>query len=243
MGEHMHRSGEVMLSYRYSRMRMSGNRSRTEHQSTGDVFARGFAITPTDMDMEMHMIGAMWAPADRVTLMGMLPIVVLSMDHKNRVGGRFTTEASGIGDVKLSSLIRLWDGDAHDVHLNAGFSIPTGSIDETDNVLTPMGQIRTRLPYPMQLGSGSLDALPGITYNGRVEDLSWGAQALGTIRLYQNSHRYKLGDGSAPPCARASATSATSVARIRGSTRTPCRRRTRTGAGAGAWISGPASTS
>lgn len=64
MGDHLHGAGEIMLSYRYARMRMSGNRTRTEHQSKGDVFDEGFVITPTDMDMQMHVIGVMWAPTD-----------------------------------------------------------------------------------------------------------------------------------------------------------------------------------
>jgi hypothetical protein len=194
MADHVHHSGEIMFSYRYARMQMSGNRSRTEQQSKGDVFRRGFVITPTNMDMQMHVFGAMWAPTDRITLMGMLPFVKLSMDHQNVVGGRFTTETSGIGDVKLAGLIGLLESDSHRVHLNAGFSFPTGSTTERGDVLTPMGERRLRLPYPMQTGSGSVDAMPGITYTGKSDALSWGAQALGTVRLFQNRQRYELGD-------------------------------------------------
>lgn len=194
MGEHRHKAGEIMLSYRWAYMRMSGNRSRTEHQSQSDVFARGFAISPQDMDMQMHMLGLMWAPTDRITLMGMLPFADLSMAHENVAGGRFTTDAGGIGDVKLSALVGLFDGEIHDLHLNAGVSLPSGSIDEKDTVLTPMGPMRLQLPYPMQLGSGSVDVIPGLTYVGTGSALSWGAQALGTIRTHDNGNHYRLGN-------------------------------------------------
>ena len=51
-----------------------------------------------------------------------------------------------------------------------------------------------QLPYPMQLGSGTWDILPGITYNGRHDNLSWGGQLLGVIRLGENDRDYTLGD-------------------------------------------------
>ena len=79
----------------------------------------------------------------------------------NRLG-EFTTETEGFGDTTLSALIRFFEREHQSAHLNAGFSIPTGSIEETDDILTPMGMRPTvRLPYPMQLGSGTFDAKPG----------------------------------------------------------------------------------
>ena len=47
----------------------------------------------------------------------------------------------------------------------------------------------------MQLGSGTYDALPGITYTGAKGSYSWGAQYAATIRLEsENSQDYALGD-------------------------------------------------
>ncbi len=40
------------------------------------------------MDMEMHMLGVMYAPSDDVTLMAMVPFVRLDMDHRTRTGAR-----------------------------------------------------------------------------------------------------------------------------------------------------------
>lgn len=213
MGDHMHKKGEWMLSYRYMRMEMSDSRNGTDDLSTADILAtpnRFFGtpgqpprlrVVPTDMTMEMHMVGAMYAPSDWLTLMVMGSYVEKEMDHVtyNPPGttqiGTFTTSTSGIGDTKVSGLIRLFEQDGAHVHFNAGLGLPTGSIDETDRVLTPMGATPVlRLPYPMQLGSGTVDLLPGVTYTDRSGDLTWGAQASGTIRMGENSENYALGN-------------------------------------------------
>jgi len=195
MDDHVHARGELMLSYRFMHMRMDGNRDGTKHLSPGDVLARGFLATPLDMDVGMHMLGAMYAPLDQLTLMLMLPYIEKSMDHLNAMGLKFRTESDGIGDLQLSGLLRVWENDRHHFHLNAGFGFPTGSIDQKDFVPVPMmGLQRQRLPYPMQLGSGSFSVLPGLTYTGKTARWSWGAQALGTVYLDTNAHHYRLGN-------------------------------------------------
>ena len=78
----------------------------------------------------------------------------------------------------------------HSLHLNAGISMPTGSVNERGD--TPAGADQ-KLPYPMQLGSGTWDLLPGVTYLGQTEDWSWGFQPMGTLRLATNSEGYRLG--------------------------------------------------
>ena len=62
MADHAHKEGEVMLSYRYGSMSMD---------STQDS---------SGMEMHMHMLGAMYAPSDAVTLMVMAPFKNLDMD-------------------------------------------------------------------------------------------------------------------------------------------------------------------
>ncbi|MEM6624576.1 MAG: transporter, partial [Pseudomonadota bacterium] len=216
MGDHLHRQDEFMFSYRFMNMSMEGSRIGTNRVSPAQIattVANPFfgtpgqpptlRVVPTEMTMQMHMIGAMWAPSDTLTLMAMGAYKSNSMDHLTFQGGMgtnvlgtFTTESRGFGDVKVSALVRLYEDDVHKLHLNAGVSIPTGSITETDDVLTPMGtRPRLRLPYTMQLGSGTFDLLPGITYSGTSGEFAWGAQAMGTARLARNNEGYSLGDG------------------------------------------------
>jgi hypothetical protein len=215
MGDHLHKKGEFMLSYRYMYMDMEGSRigtnSVTPEQIVTTVPNQFFGtpgqpptlrVVPTRMSMEMHMLGAMYAPSDNVTLMVMGMYGTRDMDHITFQGGmgttelgEFTTRSSDFGDTKVAALIRLHDDETHKLHFNAGISIPTGSITEEDQILTPMGGTPTvRLPYPMQLGSGTWDLEPGITYNGFGHKWAWGAQARASIRLGDNSENYSLGD-------------------------------------------------
>lgn len=190
MGDHIHDKGEFMLSYRYMTMRMDGLRDGTDSLSPAEVL-QSFAITPLDMTMSMHMFGGMYAPLQDLTLMLMMPVTTLTMDHRTRMGTEFTTESSGVGDIKLSALYRLLELENGQLLLSFGLSLPTGSIDKED-FLPPMGRVAT-LPYPMQLGSGTVDLMPGITYTATYDKFSWGSQARGTLRLGENGQDYRLG--------------------------------------------------
>lgn len=185
-----HNHGEFMFTYRYMFMDMEGMRNGTSRLTDGAVLQQ-FMVTPTRMTMDMPMYGV----NDTLTVMAMVPYIQKRMDHVTRTGVRFRTQAEGIGDLQLVSLWRLYAIEApsigaHRLHLNFGISLPTGSITERDT--TPQGNVR--LPYPMQLGSGTLDLLPGITYSGLAGKVSWGTQFIYTARVGRNSEDYSLGD-------------------------------------------------
>lgn len=186
MADHYHGTDEVMFSYRFMRMSMDGNGDGTGKVSESEVLD-DYMVAPQGMTTEMHMFGVMYAPSDTVTLMGMLPYIHKSMDHVTGMGDEFTTRASGSGDLKLTALIAPSPGS--DWHFHLGASAPTGSILEADD--TPMG--RTRLPYGMQLGSGTWDVLAGVTLNRRHERGSWGLQLNTTWRTGGNDLDYRLG--------------------------------------------------
>ncbi len=211
MGDHTHNSGEVMFSYRFMRMSMSGSRIGSDEVSPETIatsVANPFGMPPTlrvvplDMTTDMHMFGAMWAPSDRVTLMAMANYLSREMDHvtfqgmmgTNRLGA-FTTTSEGFGDTRVSALIRLTQGEHWRAHATLGVSLPTGSIDETDDVLTPMNMRPTlTLPYAMQLGSGTFDPILGLTIAGHHGQIGWGGQATAILRVHENDADYHLGD-------------------------------------------------
>ena len=211
MGDHRHAKGEVMLSYRFMHMDMGGTQigtnSVTPEQVVTNVPNRfsdapgqppTLRIVPTSMRMDMHMAGIMYGLSDQVTLMVMANYITKEMDHTTFQGGMGTTElgefrtrSAGFGDTMVAALIGISDT----VHLNAGVSMPTGSNTESDEILTPMGGTPTvRLPYPMQIGSGTWDLEPGITYREQSRVLGWGAQVKGVVRLGSNDQGYSYGD-------------------------------------------------
>ncbi len=210
MGDHMHKAGEWMFSYRYMSMSMEDNLQGSNNISPEGIrdSGLGLRVVPLQMTTDMHMFGAMYAPSDKLTLMLMVNYVEKEMDHLTFMmpmgpmmpmsmneTGVFTTKTSGIGDTKIGALYSLRSGDNTNIHLNLGLSIPTGKIDYTDQILTPMNTTPSpRLPYPMQLGSGTYDIQPGITYAGTRNSWDWGSQVKMIIRLDDNDEGYSLGD-------------------------------------------------
>lgn len=186
---HTHRSGEWMVGYRLMYMGMDGNRDGTTSLSSSDVFGRGFPVSPTSMTTEMHMLHAMYGVSDELTVMLMLPYVRKSMDHVTMAGGSFTTRARGIGDIQLNGLYSLYRHEEHRLVGKLGLSFPSGRIDAIDD--TPMGL--QRLPYPMQLGAGSLGVPIGLTYLGQVEHWGWGGHGEAMIYTAENRFDYRVG--------------------------------------------------
>lgn len=179
MGDHSHHKGGWMVSYRYMAMHMEGLRD-------DDSTIIGGMSRPLEMDMQMHMIGAMYAPVDRFTLALMVPYVIKDMDML-MMGTPTSIHTEGVGDVKLAGIYDLWSSSVQQVLLNLAVSLPTGSIDEENAT-------GNRLAYPMQLGSGSYGLVPGVTYAGFSSGWGWGAQAKATIPLNENKYDYTLGN-------------------------------------------------
>lgn len=188
MAEHTHEAGEFMLSYRYMTMRMHGMRDGDDDLSSHEIYDRGFMATPTRMDMEMHMMGAMFAPTDELTLMIMASYQFREMDFQTRPGSMtrmrwgstFSQETEGWGDLTFGGLLKIYDADYQRIHLNLITAAPAGEFNDR--------------PYPMQPTTGTWDLLPGITWLWQNDDLSGGAQVKGRIHLGENDRDYSFGD-------------------------------------------------
>ena len=190
MGDHYHKKGEFMFSYRFMPMWMEDNIQSSNDISNEDIY-QNFMVAPQKMSMNMHMLGAMYAPSDRVTLMVMGNYISNSMDLRTGMGVDFTTKSSGLGDITVLSLIKILNNNRQSLHGNVGISIPTGDIDQRD--ATPMMN-DAQLAYPMQLGRGTWDPSLGLTYLGQSDKLSWGAQSKYKFRLSENSENYTFGN-------------------------------------------------
>jgi len=112
---------------------------------------------------------------------------------------QFKHATGGVGDTGVYAMFKLFDAHDQHLHTSLGISMPTG---EADIKLNPNGHHHGDsdspggfIHYGMQLGSGTWDFKPSLTYSGQMDQWSWGAQVSGTVRMQnQNSAGYALGD-------------------------------------------------
>jgi hypothetical protein len=217
MGDHRHKAGEYMVSLRQMNMRMEGNIHGRDKVSDSEVLAMpnqhgmpaNLRVVPQKMDMEMTMLGAMYAPNDTITLLAMVMQIdndMVLQSYQGMMGdtpcaSTFVSKTSGTGDTIIGALFRGGATSNGQWHSGLAVSLPTGAIDKIGRPMTPMGCAQAtmdmRLPYPMQLGSGSYELKPSLTYTGDWQKWGgWrvGAQANATLRLNDNDEDYRLGD-------------------------------------------------
>jgi len=110
----------------------------------------------------------------------------------------YTMKSSGIADTMLMTKYRVYSDDplipTIEASLFIGASLPSGSINQR-NSTHPLAVRRTELlPYSMQLGSGTVDPMLGLLYQGSSSPWWWGLDGIYTGRWYDNSRNYRLGD-------------------------------------------------
>jgi hypothetical protein len=224
MFDHMHNAGEFMVGYRYFWTRangdtLNGTRSVSDHEihHNACLFPGQTNTTPghnhcsmkqSEMTMQMHMLDIMYAPTDWLTLMVMpqwmtMDMAMAPLDHGGHMGGHMEGHGhgtDGLGDTIFGAMIRLSKGPGVDLHTSLMFTAPTGSVDE--KVMCGAhggghggGPEPCFTHYMMQLGSGTWDFMPSLTYRGYAGPWTWGAQIGGTIRMEdENDSGYRLGD-------------------------------------------------
>ena len=168
MGDHMHKKGEFMFSYRFGKMNMNNVANGTKKIDTNSVMSSpngasnnlgNYMNAPISMKMNMHMFGGMYAPSDNLTFMIMTSYQEKEMTQQRMPmagGSRFNVNSSGFSDTRISTLINILNNDLTKTHIGTVLSLPTGSIDQRDT--TPASS-NTRLGYSMQNGTGTYDAL------------------------------------------------------------------------------------
>jgi len=196
---HSHQAGSWMANYKFMKMTQRGLRNGTtdvpvENATPMGNQPFGYMMAPTSMTMDMHMVMVMYGLSDRLTLMGTGSYLINKMEMVMNMGMGNRPDApmktSGLGDMELRGIYRIND----QLTGSLGVGIPTGDIDQE---VRAMG-MTFRAPYDMQLGSGTLDLKPALTYNEMSDDAlwNWGGQASYTYRLGRNGNGYSLGDNA-----------------------------------------------
>jgi hypothetical protein len=183
-------AGDWSLSYRYSIVHQDDLRNNTSRKSTDEVLGK-FREAPRRRDLQTHRFGLSYAPHERVTLAVAVPVHVTRTHVTARGGDRYTTDTSGVGDVEVRALVPFMRNGRQSLHVEMGLTAPTGSTGEHGRNGADQSQ---RLSFQQQLGSGTVDLLPGVVYRGFTDQLSWGVVGRGVFRVYKNSKNYRGGD-------------------------------------------------
>jgi hypothetical protein len=199
-GESVHSSGEVKLSYRLKIENRQGFLDGETEVQPSEVAANypGGSI-PLSFRSYAHVMELAWKPTDALTLFVTLPFYERSLEQVvQSTGQSYSVSVRGFGDAIVNGLYRVFADDVHQVHLNLGLSLPSGSDSESAEAPAglagvPQGSLQ-RLPYIMQLGSGTLSLRPGFTYNALYRKTFWGGQILGVLQAGTNSEGYKAGN-------------------------------------------------
>ncbi len=190
--------GETLIGYQYMHMDMRGLGDGRSDIGLNEFFSStSYMVAPKEMTMDMHMLHIMHSPVKAWTLMAMIPYTELEMKNvmQMMMGGGMTVRTpfkvdnSGLGDIALTVLKTIVQGDHGMLTAKGTLSLPTGSI--SDNATTPMGKML--LPYPMRLGSGTFDLKPGLIYCYEFKKWRFGSAANATFRLGDNRKDYNLG--------------------------------------------------
>ncbi|WP_394808610.1 DUF3570 domain-containing protein [Nitrosomonas sp.] len=210
-GHMLDKPGDFMAGYRFMYNWTGGNMMHGTHKvSDQTIIDQGCGnsscqFTPAFMDMRMHMVDLMYAPSKWFNVMLMPTFMDMDMNLRQLAGAKVDTsgahghhgaaghETGAVGDTYFSSLIKLLNIPGHRVHANLGFSAPTGKVDiEVRRTHQADGGL---IHFGMQLGSGTWDFTPSLTYAGERSRWSWGTQLSGVKRMEdQNKSGYRLGD-------------------------------------------------
>ena len=195
-------------------MRMKGLRSGTSNVDGASLLGMPvmmgkptgkFMAVPESMDMSMLNLALGYSFTDDFFA------GVMAMYQDNRMDMRFssmmktmtgmtgyTMKSHGVADTMLMTKYRLYADDplipTSEASLFAGANLPTGSIGERNTTHPLAVRQQELLPYGMQLGSGTVDPILGLLYQGSSSPWWWGVDGTWTGRLYDNSRGYRLGD-------------------------------------------------
>ena len=195
-GDHYHKADESMFSIRYSNMQMKENSLHGKSISDQEIImsqVNPFAsmsgapaylsVVPKKMEMQMMMIGGMYAFSDDLTYMGMLMFTKNKMTSKTYKGamdraylGSFQTSLDDLSNFSFSALYRLAEINSNRWHLELGIDKSIGKNDNQDLMLTPMNAyMKMIMPYSMQMDE-STRLIFGLTNSRNLGSLVFGSQ-------------------------------------------------------------------
>ncbi|MEY4876208.1 MAG: hypothetical protein RL708_1357 [Bacteroidota bacterium] len=208
MMSHLHQKNKWMFSYSYMNMAMKGLVNGNKTISENEVY-NNYLMLSTKMNMQMHMLMAMYGVSNKLTLMAMFNYRINTMNmqmphtsnsimqnmHHSNIANE-TMMSSGFADIQLFAMYCLFKNETHQLIVFSGLNVPTGNINKkgkADDMAYPSSQ----LSYAMQLGTGTWDVLPGLSYTIQQNKFASGIQWNNSLRFFNNSNNYRVGNETA----------------------------------------------
>lgn len=192
------------VSYTYRKLRSRGYRTGTTDFTFEDVlFSPGeirtslnYPVVPTIICQDVHALSAGYAISDKTSINVIVPLIRQATEHISSVPGfaDFVLKSNGIGDIGVRVSHKKRVSDRSSLTFTIGARVPTGSIDKTGDTPRNGSGTLERLPYTMQLGSGTFDFTGAVNYSKRVESFNFGVNANSTVRTGKNDNDYRLGN-------------------------------------------------
>lgn len=206
------KAGQFQVGYRYG-YGFSGRDLIHGSSSVGDQVAAdlacgadGCSVRPIRSSTQVSTLELMYAATDRLTLLIAPEFVDRHLDERPLDGGflpgaglgppglgggqpNHRHTSGGIGDTGVYALYRVIDSGDQRLVAGLGVGAPTGADDVRRNGSQDYAN------YDLQLGGGVWTLRPSLTWLGRADRWSWGAQLSGVKRLEnRNGAGYAFGD-------------------------------------------------
>lgn len=182
--------GSLQLGYQYTHTTMANYRDGSRRLGLEDVLSR-FPVAPVGMEVDLHQLEARFVPMTNIAFTLTMPYLRQTTEHARRQGANFDLSSQGVSDLALISSINLFPNNGGQYVLDFGISLPTGSITTTG--ATPRGP-DTKLPYPMQLGSGTYDFIGCFKFINQLGTWRFGLKTQSKLRTGLNKAHYGLGN-------------------------------------------------
>ena len=201
-------SGDMEVGYHYgydiggTGMQHGSHRAGDNEIITHACAGSSCTLTPRDSDTHISTVDFMLGLSPRATMVLNAQYVNHDVKLRDLDGGvqnavginpaprvSYSRNTGGIGDVEVDFLYGLVERAGHTIHAGLGFSAPTGSVEQRPTLS------RDFSPYTNQLGSGTWDFHPSVTYSGELLRFAWGTQLSGIKRMEsRNDAGFRCGD-------------------------------------------------
>jgi len=155
-----------------------------------------YPIVPTFIKQRVHAFSVGREISNKLTLSLTVPLVSQETDHISSAPGfaNFLIDSSGVGDVALIGQYKIHRSASASTSVGLGISLPTGSINQRGDTPRAGAGTLERLPYTMQIGSGTYDFLVSMGHESDVGDWAVGISGSATLRTGRNEYDYRLGN-------------------------------------------------